>query len=600
MSQRDWVGVTLFGAEKAEDEEDDEEEEEEGKGAGRPGSAGQMFGSLVTELQGLKEPSAKRIKQIERLCGLATTEQVVRALRLKPAGSSSSSTSSSSAAALRDGVRACLRTLETRSKKERDSRRIWLFTNEDQPSEDNDPSQVIKDAQEGGVDVRLWYFAPPGGRPFDETKFYGPLLAGAQEKQAQADWEVADEEETESDTKMLDLGKEDLKTLLDETRSRIFKKRRYARMALRLSESPPVALTVALYKTVQPCTKPAPVQLAATSNRRLAIATKWMCENLVQYVDLDLEAAFGLEVGASGRTVPLERAEFDDAKRAGGGEPGLHLLGFVSASELAWELNVGSSALLYPEELSLKGCTRAFIALREAMLERGRMALVRYHATARTEPRLAVLLATPSSPGLELIKLPFLDDLRAVESPHLDPAGPRADADQVEAARRVVLQLGKAKEVYEAGYANPALQKFYSGLQALALEETEPDWDESRDETRPQEAAQLKQAGKSLRELWEACPEPEKKRKTAATTAKSAPAKKKVKAEGKEKKKKKKAGSDDEDEDMGGGGGGGGEDLQKMTVAELKQLCRDRHLPVSGKKGDLIERLEMDSAIDDF
>jgi hypothetical protein len=41
--------------------------------------------------------------------------------------------------------------------------------------------------------------------------------------------------------------------------------------------------------------------------------------------------------------------------------------------------------------------------------------------------------------------------------------------------------------------------------------------------------------------------------------------------------------------------------LAKMTAPQLKEICRARGLPVSGKKGDIIDRLQMDlEAEDDF
>jgi len=614
MSQRDWVGIMLFGVEKAADEEmeGDEDHVEGSLGFG----ASQLFGGQTIELQPLGEPTAKRIKQVERLCD--PEADVAQELRLKWTDSSSSSSSSG----LRDGVRACLRMLETRSKKERDIRRIWLFTNEDDPSGPNDPSQVIKDAQEGGVDVRLWHFPCPDGREFDEQKFYGPVLSAASKQPSEVDYIKADEDEIESESKMVSIGSGDMATLLGAAKGRLFKKRRYARTTWHVSDSPPVSLNVALYKTIQPCKKSAPVQLAAATNRRLVTSTKWLCEDLVQYVDVELEAAFGLEFGSSKTTVPFERPEFESARRAGQSEPGLHLLGFVPAAELAWELNVDSSTTVYPEELSLKGCTRAFISLREAMLKRERMAVVRYQATAKSGPRLAVLLASSATKGLELIKLPFLDDLRVVESPHLDcpPLPPKEE--QLEAAKKAVARLGLKPEQYTTvGYNNPALEKFYSGLQALALEETEAEWDEGKDDSTWPSDELLGRAEDELEELWGVCPDPMKaargvgggggKRKADALEkkVKSEPAAKKGK--GKKKVKVEEDEDEEEEEEMGGGGGGGSvlEDLAelismgklaKMTVPQLKELCKERVLPVSGKKGDLIDRLKMDVEEDDF
>lgn len=600
----------LFGAEKAVDEE---MEGDDGHVEGSLGfGASQLFGGQTIELQPLGEPTAKRIKQLERLC--EPEADIAQELRLKWTDSSSSSSSSG----LRDGVRACLRMLETRWKKERDIRRLWLVTNEDDPSGPNDPSQVIKDAQEGGVDVRLFHSPTTDGREFDEQKFYGPVLSAASSQPSELDYIKADEDETESETKMVNIGNGDMASLLGAAKGRLFKKRRYARTTWHVSDSHPLSLNVALYKTIQPCKKPAPVQLAAATNRRLVTSTKWLCEELVQYIDAELEAAYGLEFGSSNTTVPFERPEFDSARRAGQSEPGLHLLGFVPAAELAWELNVTSSTTVYPEELSLKGCTRAFISLREAMLKRERMAVVRYQATAKSEPRLAVLLASSATKGLELIKLPFLDDLRAVESPHLDcpPLPPKKE--QLEAAKRVVARLARNPEQYtKVGFNNPALEKFYSGLQALALEETEAEWDEMEDDSTWPGEDLLVRAKEELEELWEVCPDPVKgvrggggggKRKAdAVEKVKSEPAAKK----GGKGKKKGKVEEDEEEEEMGGGGGSSVQEdlaelismgkLAKMTVPQLKELCKERGLSVSGMKGDLVDRLQMDvEAEDDF
>lgn len=608
MSQRDWVGIMLFGSEKAADEEMEEDDDnvEGSLGFG----ASQLFGGQTIELQPLGEPTAKRIKQLERLC--EPEADVAQELCLKWTDSSSFSSSSG----LRDGVRACLRMLETRSKKERDIRRIWLLTNEDDPSGANDPSQVIKDAQEGGVDVRLWHFPRPDGGEFDEQKFYGPVLSAASKQPSELDYIKADEDETESESKMVNIGSGDLATLLGAAKGRLFKKRRYARTTWHVSDSPPLSLNVALYKTIQPCKKPAPVQLAAATNRRLVTSTKWLCEELVQYVDVELEAAFGLEFGSSNTTVPFERPEFESARRAGLSEPGLHLLGFAPAAELAWELNVVSSTTVYPEELSLKGCTRAFISLREAMLKRERMAVVRYQATAKSGPRLAVLLASSATKGLELISLPFLDDLRSVESPHLDRPPLPPKKEQLEAAKKVVARLALKPEQYtNVGFNNPALEKFYSGLQALALEETEAEWDELKDDSTWPSDELLGRAEEELEELWVVCPDPVKAARGGGGAKRKADAVEKVKSEpaakkGKGKKKVKLEEDEEEEQEMGGGSGGSVQEdlaemtsmgkLAKMTVPELKEMCRLRALPVGGTKGNLIDRLKMEVEAEDF
>jgi hypothetical protein len=221
---------------------------------------------------------------------------------------------------------------------------------------------------------------------------------------------------------------------------------------------------VALYKTVQPARKLSPIQLAAETNRRLVSSTRYLSEAMVSYVDLEKEGRRFLPF--VGIALDWDKAQFDAAKRAGRGEAGIHLLGFVPAAELAWELSVGGPTLLYPEESLLKGCTRAFIALREAMLRRKVMALVRYHATAKAEPRLAAVLADPASPGFELVKLPFLDDVRTVVIAAEGGAEViRPSCETVAAAVEVVRAVLPREEFKPGGLPNPALRKFYAVLE---------------------------------------------------------------------------------------------------------------------------------------
>jgi hypothetical protein len=461
-------------------------------------------------LQPLGPPDTRRIKQLERLCKPGV--DVAAELRLRwPEQQEGQQQQQEGSAALSRALRACLRTLETGSRKvDRDAKRIWLFTDEDDPSGGAvdasggaggggavDPTrQGIKDALETRAEVRLYYFPVPvdeerggGYRDFDDGAFYGPLLA----KQAlgHAEWEGDGDAEGQGeewddedeggadDAKLVNAVAGGVQRLKEEAGKRAFRKRRYARMSLHLAPAAAsgaggdgveaaVSLSVALYKTVQPARKPSPIQLAAESNRRLVSSTRYLSDALVKYVDLELEARRSLPF--AGVALEWDKASYDALKRTGRGEQGLHLLGFVPAVELAWELSVGGPTLLYPEESVLKGCTRAFIALREAMLQRGVMALVRFHATARAEPRMAMLLADAHSPGLELVKLPFLDDVRSVVIA-VDGAGagagahPQPSAETVAAAARVVAAVQPKEEFKMGVLPNPALQKFYATLE---------------------------------------------------------------------------------------------------------------------------------------
>lgn len=593
INQRDHVGILLFGAEAV-----DENGEIVGSGNAKFSDIScmsQVWGNQVHELQTLGQPTAKRIKQIERLCHEDTN--IMNGLCLKHAQNLHGSSTS---AALRDGLRACLRMLEGQSRKELDSRRIWLFTNEDDPSQVNDPSQVIKDAREGGVEMWVWHFPAQDGREFNRNKFYEPLLA-VPTRFVQDGYEIADEKDTGSCTKMIDAGSGDVNSLLLGARTPLFKKRRYVRTKWHISVDPPISLDVAFYKTIQRCRKPMPVKLAAVSNRRLATSTKWMSEDLVQYVDPELDVACGLEFGKGGVTIPLYSAAYEMKQRVCQRDPGLHLLAFLPAEELAWELNVTSSTLIYPEEMALKGCTRAFSALRKAMLQQHKMALVRLHINAVSYPRLAVLLAPPATPGLELIVLPFLDDLRAIESPHLESLPTLPSMDQREAAKSVISRLAMRWEEYYQGYSNPGLQKFYAGLQALALEQSDVDWNELADDrTWPDEKELLGRTGEAMRGLWESSRDPDKvlnggssgKRKSTVAGGNRLLSLKKEKRVVKDSGKAVKGHHDNvKSEFEAFEGAQTREGLSKLTVRKLKDLCQELGLHVSGRKNDLIDCL---------
>lgn len=281
----------------------------------------------MIDLQPLEEPTAKRIKDVERLCQCTDAGSLKKELKIR-ALSSNTEGGGDAESGLRNGIRKCLRALEHATKKgakaSRDIRRIWLFTDEDEPSDKEDPSQVIRDARESGVEFRLWYFPDPTtGKPFEEEKFYAAILASDEGKAAASSYSQEDEDEALSDKMMLNAGG-DIDKLLVESRTKAFKKRRYNRLPLVLApasaEAPPISLQVALYKTIMPAKKPTPIQLAAATNKKLISKTKWMCESLAQYVDLDMDAKYSVEL--LGQDVTFEKKEFDKLKKAGTGEMG--------------------------------------------------------------------------------------------------------------------------------------------------------------------------------------------------------------------------------------------------------------------------------------
>ncbi|KAK1296249.1 ATP-dependent DNA helicase 2 subunit KU70 [Acorus calamus] len=281
------------------------------------------------------------------------------------------------------------------------------------------------------------------------------------------------------------------------------------------------------------------------------------------------------------------------------------------------------SFLLLFQYLSLEiiGSTRIFIALHRSMLRLGRFALAFYGSSSH--PQMVALVAqkllriknafelirstsleelsiaqeeeiTSSSgqvepPGMHMIYLPYSDDIRHVEEARLvqyhrvdNDAAPRATEDQIKKAS-VLLKRINLKEFSVCQFANPALQRHYGILQALALDEDE--MPEIKDETLPDEEALSRPGIANAIEEFKVAVYGENYEEEckAAATKTSGPAAKKRKVMA-ETAVKECANYDWPDLAENG-------KLKERTVVELKFYLTAHSLPVSGKKEDLISRI---------
>ncbi|KAH1140753.1 hypothetical protein GYH30_029559 [Glycine max] len=96
-------------------------------------------------------------------------------------------------------------------------------------------------------------------------------------------------------------------------------------------------------------------------------------------------------------------------------------------------------------------------------------------------------------PGMHIIYLPYSDDIRLVEERYSDTSGMVniASDDQIKKAADLI-KLIDLKDFSVCQFTNPALQRHYAVLQALALEED--DIPEMKDETLPDEEGLARQA----------------------------------------------------------------------------------------------------------
>ena len=311
---------------------------------------------------------------------------------------------------------------------------------------------------------------------------------------------------------------------------------------------------------------------------------------------------------------------------------GLRIIGFKPRMLIPPWAAVKRSTFIYPSEEDYVGSTRVFSALWQKLRRSDKVAIAWFVPRTNSNPQLVAIIPSPPGSGgaaasdgdeqqqqeeivdpmqlpagLWLYPLPFAEDIRRVADDGRS-AVPRCSDRLTDLMKPIVENLFLPKTAYNpAKYPNPSLQWHYKILQTLALEEEVPEHGE--DLTLPKYKAIAKRVGGSLVDLKEVV-----KEEAQALAASRA---------------KKRGGGDDSDDGGRGsskplakrpkttaGGGGGGnaaataavgagkitakelraavdnDKLKAMQVAALKEILSAKGQPTSGRKADLIERIE--------
>mmetsp|Transcript_45290 Transcript_45290/g.80399 ORF Transcript_45290/g.80399 Transcript_45290/m.80399 type:complete len:662 (-) Transcript_45290:98-2083(-) len=401
----------------------------------------------IRVIQELDRPSAQRIRQLEQevLRSPAQFEE-----RYGP----------KQAVPLSDVLWTCTTIFNLNANPKYFQPRLFLFTGNDSPcataAEQDAAETRAQDLLDLGVEVEFFPLTPPGST-FSIERFWGRVLpVDVEDHVAQAAVRVEELERR--------------------VRRRVHRKRNLQRLTFELA--PGADIAVGIYAHCIQAKIPMPVYLLNENNKPLKSETKLLCEQtggILHPVD-DVETF--VELG--GQRVYISRAEMDDTKRFA--EPGLKLLGFKPASKLQSHHRIFHSYFLYPNERAVTGSAALCGALIERMIEKKLMALIRYIPRKNSVPLLAALLPQAESedsgadqlrpPGFNMVLLPYADDIRSLVFPV--PEGVQVTSEMVEKARAVVNALrvdGFAPGCVE----NPVLQRHYAAVQALALGENQPE-----------------------------------------------------------------------------------------------------------------------------
>jgi len=274
-------------------------------------------------------------------------------------------------------------------------------------------------------------------------------------------------------------------------------------------------------------------------------------------------------------------------------------VGFKPATELRDCLQIRKSSFLYPEEELGKGSTCAFIALHQKMLELDQVAVVWAQLSASLPPRLAVLVAQEEEvddvgqlvpPGMNLIYMPFAEDFRNTEEEVFAQRGAPpelADSEMVAAAQRVI-QAVQLEDFNCRDVENPALQRHYVTLEALALDfDKDQALPEVQDYTLPDKEG-MKRAAKVFEnfkaEVFGAAHDQEEAEENMASQAKA--------QAGAKRKADSLSTSSQVVQEIDWNRHVDDGTLAKLTVDKLKAYCIANKVPTSSaNKATLIERI---------
>ena len=282
------------------------------------------------------------------------------------------------------------------------------------------------------------------------------------------------------------------------------------------------------------------------------------------------------------------------------GEPGLRLMGFKSLDRLKNEHNYRSSYFLYPDDSNVRGSTRSFSALLSGMLELQQYAVCSLIAKRGSLLRFVALLPQAEkvdkdgrlvvAGGMHMVFLPYADDMRDVRLQRREQDSgeeERSDADeQLKDKAKAIMHKMTIREYDPSSIFNPALQRHYAGLQAMALQEA-LDEDELQDELQPDKdkIGHFKAFYDAFNALAFTAPGDKRRAGAAGRGAAGGGGVKRVKRE-------PAAVTDEEYNEVGwetvkerGG-------WKKLTVAQLKVYLKRHKLPLSGSKDELIRRIE--------
>ena len=253
--------------------------------------------------------------------------------------------------------------------------------------------------------------------------------------------------------------------------------------------SPLSEIGLSFYSTIMPAKKPSACKVNAVNNKQLRGTQRFVCEETGQVL---YKQQIGTYFPVGNEKVGISQEQIKAIKKFD--KIGMTLMGFKPKSYLKYYHNVKHSTFVYPDDKKVKGSSQCTDALIKEMIKKEKIAVVRVQARENAPVKFCALLPQdekydPESgfqtpPGFQLIVLPYAEDIRDLDA-IMEAAGFRQqEENQVgicetlkkeerNSARLLIKNL--TIDFDSRNFENPSTQRFYAGLQALALNEEEPE-----------------------------------------------------------------------------------------------------------------------------
>ena len=358
------------------------------------------------------------------------------------------------------------------------SKRIWLFTTNDNPHV-SEP-QLRKQALKKGLDLRdtdINLEVIPYSLDFDFSKFYSEICFMEDSTPNIVTDDQTQNSEADVDTSVVANKKmRKLDDMLTMVRKRIYKKRSVGKFHLDLGND--VKMSVSTYNFVQKASKPSKVRLTRDTNEEVKVVRQFIDPNTGAPL-LPSDVSKYMEYGKTKIKFSKDEVRATQKSLLNGGY-GLKLLCFKPKSQLKWSDFVRSSHFIYPDDTNIKGSRNIFAAFHQKCYEREVIGICSFKAREVSAPTFVGLEpqlelkdevegTQVSPPGFRIFYLPFSDDYRKLPDPMKIQ---EPNEEQLEAAKRVIKKL-RMKNYDIEQFENPSLQAHFRMIESLALFKTD-------------------------------------------------------------------------------------------------------------------------------